>query len=89
MNYLSNNHDRLWGNSPPNQQLLFIKVAIISAIAHKVALLRNQIENRQTLQRVGNEIYTSQTESVDGTLLKSCIGKVSSAIGTTLLLYYC
>ncbi|NIH16284.1 5'-methylthioadenosine/S-adenosylhomocysteine nucleosidase [Serratia symbiotica] len=66
-----------------------MKVAIIGAMEQEVALLRDQIENRQTLQRAGSEIYTGQIGSVDVALLKSGIGKVSAAIGTTLLLQHC
>ncbi|BBI91958.1 5'-methylthioadenosine/S-adenosylhomocysteine nucleosidase [Serratia symbiotica str. Tucson] len=66
-----------------------MKVAIIGAMEQEVALLRDQIENRQTLQRAGSEIYTGQIGSVDVVLLKSGIGKVSAAIGTTLLLQHC
>lgn len=66
-----------------------MKVAIIGAMEQEVALLRDQIENRQTLQRAGSEIYTGQIGSVDVALLKSGIGKVSAAIGSTLLLQHC
>lgn len=72
-----------------NQRVLFMKVGIIGAMEQEVTLLRDQIENRQTIQRAGCEIYTGQIGSVDVALLKSGIGKVSAAMGTTLLLEHC
>ncbi|MFJ5468008.1 5'-methylthioadenosine/S-adenosylhomocysteine nucleosidase [Pectobacterium sp. CHL-2024] len=63
-----------------------MKVGIIGAMEQEVTLLRDRIENRQTLQRAGCEIYTGQINGVDVALLKSGIGKVSAALGTTLLL---
>ncbi|NIG62408.1 MAG: 5'-methylthioadenosine/S-adenosylhomocysteine nucleosidase [Serratia symbiotica] len=66
-----------------------MKVAIIGAMEQEVALLRDQIENRQTIQRAGSEIYIGKIGIVDVALLKSGIGKVSAAIGTTLLLQHC
>jgi len=66
-----------------------MKVGIIGAMEQEVILLRDKIENRQTLQRGGCEIYTGKLHGVDVALLKSGIGKVSAAMGTTLLLEHC
>ncbi len=66
-----------------------MKVGIIGAMEQEVILLREKIENRQTLQRGGCEIYTGKLHGVDVALLKSGIGKVSAAMGTTLLLEHC
>ncbi|OZS75667.1 5'-methylthioadenosine/S-adenosylhomocysteine nucleosidase [Providencia rettgeri] len=66
-----------------------MKVGIIGAMEQEVAILRSQIENCQTINRAGCEIYTGQINGVDVTLLKSGIGKVAAAIGTTLLLEHC
>ncbi|MHA7845363.1 5'-methylthioadenosine/S-adenosylhomocysteine nucleosidase [Serratia sp. D1N4] len=66
-----------------------MKVGIIGAMEEEVTLLRAQIENRQTIQRAGCEIYTGQIGGVDVALLKSGIGKVAAALGTTLLLEHC
>ena len=63
-----------------------MKVGIIGAMEQEVAILRSQIENCQTISRAGCEIYTGQINGVDVALLKSGIGKVAAAIGTTLLL---
>ena len=40
-----------------------MKVGIIGAMEQEVTLLRDRIENRQTFQRAGCEIYTGQTVS--------------------------
>lgn len=66
-----------------------MKVGIIGAMEQEVTLLRDRIENRQTIGRAGCEIYTGQLNGVDVALLKSGIGKVSAALGTTLLLEHC
>lgn len=66
-----------------------MKVGIIGAMEQEVALLREQIANRQTIQRAGCEIYIGQINSVNVALLKSGIGKVAAALGTTLLLEHC
>ncbi|TDB59040.1 5'-methylthioadenosine/S-adenosylhomocysteine nucleosidase [Photorhabdus khanii] len=66
-----------------------MKVGVIGAMEQEVTLLRDQIEDRQTLSRGGCEIYTGKLNGVEIALLKSGIGKVSAAIGTTLLLEHC
>ncbi|MFP1724042.1 5'-methylthioadenosine/S-adenosylhomocysteine nucleosidase [Lonsdalea quercina] len=66
-----------------------MKVGIIGAMEQEVILLRDQIQNRQTIQRAGCEIHTGQLHGVDVALLKSGIGKVAAALGTTLLLEHC
>ncbi|AUG99874.1 5'-methylthioadenosine/S-adenosylhomocysteine nucleosidase [Pectobacteriaceae bacterium CE70] len=66
-----------------------MKVGIIGAMEQEVTLLRDQIQNRQTFQRAGCEIYSGQLHGTEVALLKSGIGKVSAALGTTLLLEHC
>ncbi|CAK7024025.1 5'-methylthioadenosine/S-adenosylhomocysteine nucleosidase [Providencia rettgeri] len=66
-----------------------MKVGVIGAMEQEVAILRSQIENCQTISRAGCEIYTGKINGVDIALLKSGIGKVAAAIGTTLLLEHC
>ena len=66
-----------------------MKVGVIGAMEQEVAILRSQIENCQTISRAGCEIYTGKINGVDVALLKSGIGKVAAAIGTTLLLEHC
>ncbi|HEC8346593.1 TPA: 5'-methylthioadenosine/S-adenosylhomocysteine nucleosidase [Providencia rettgeri] len=66
-----------------------MKVGVIGAMEQEVAILRSQIENCQTISRAGCEIYTGKINGIDIALLKSGIGKVAAAIGTTLLLEHC
>ena len=66
-----------------------MKIGIIAAMDEEVAVLRDKIENRQTITLGGSEIYTGQLNGVDVALLKSGIGKVAAAMGTTLLLEHC
>ncbi|MDT9587229.1 MAG: 5'-methylthioadenosine/S-adenosylhomocysteine nucleosidase [Candidatus Arsenophonus melophagi] len=63
-----------------------MKVAIIGAMEQEIALLRKQINVRSTLIRGGCEIYFGKFNDLDIALLKSGIGKVSAAIGTTVLI---
>lgn len=66
-----------------------MKAGIIGAMEQEVTLLRDKIEDRQTISLAGCEIYTGTLNGVDVALLKSGIGKVSAAMGTTLLLELC
>ncbi|EKY3088999.1 5'-methylthioadenosine/S-adenosylhomocysteine nucleosidase [Cronobacter dublinensis] len=66
-----------------------MKAGIIGAMEEEVTLLRDKIDNRQTLNIAGCEIYTGTFNGVDVALLKSGIGKVSAAMGATLLLEHC
>ncbi|MGE9553495.1 5'-methylthioadenosine/S-adenosylhomocysteine nucleosidase [Erwinia amylovora] len=66
-----------------------MKAGIIGAMEQEVTLLRDKIENRQTTALAGCEIYTGTLNGVEVALLKSGIGKVSAAMGTTLLLQMC
>ncbi len=63
-----------------------MKAGIIGAMEEEVTLLRDKIENRQTLNIAGCEIYTGTLNGVEVALLKSGIGKVAAALGATLLL---
>ncbi|MBK4714028.1 MULTISPECIES: 5'-methylthioadenosine/S-adenosylhomocysteine nucleosidase [Tenebrionibacter/Tenebrionicola group] len=66
-----------------------MKAGIIGAMEEEVTLLRDKIDNRQTLKLAGCEIYTGTLNGMDVALLKSGIGKVSAAMGATLLLERC
>lgn len=66
-----------------------MKIGIIGAMEEEVTLLRDKIENRHTLSLAGCEIYTGTLGGVEVALLKSGIGKVSAAMGATLLLEHC
>ncbi len=63
-----------------------MKVGIIGAMEQEVAILRDQIVDCQTRIRGGCEIYTGKINGIEVALLKSGIGKVAAAIGTTLLI---
>ncbi|MDU7305999.1 MAG: 5'-methylthioadenosine/S-adenosylhomocysteine nucleosidase [Escherichia coli] len=66
-----------------------MKIGIIGAMEEEVTLLRDKIENRQTISLGGCEIYTGQLNGTEVALLKSGIGKVAAALGATLLLEHC
>lgn len=66
-----------------------MKAGIIGAMEQEVTLLRDKIENRQTISVAGCEMYTGTLNGVEVALLKSGIGKVSAALGTALLLERC
>ena len=66
-----------------------MKIGIIGAMEEEVTLLRDKIENRQTISLGGCEIYTGQLNETEVALLKSGIGKVAAALGATLLLEHC
>lgn len=66
-----------------------MKIGIIAAMDEEVTVLRDKIENRQTISHGGSEIYTGLLNGVEVALLKSGIGKVAAAMGTTLLLERC
>lgn len=66
-----------------------MKVGIIGAMEEEVTLLRDKIENRQTQNVGGSEIYTGTLNGTEVALLKSGIGKVAAAMGATLLIERC
>lgn len=66
-----------------------MKIGIIGAMEEEVTLLRDKIDNRQTITLGGCEIYTGQLNGTEVALLKSGIGKVAAALGATLLLEHC
>jgi len=57
-----------------------MKIGIIGAMEEEVTLLRDKIENRQTLTLGGCEIYTGLLNGTEVALLKSGIGKVAAAL---------
>ncbi|CAK9884003.1 MAG: 5'-methylthioadenosine/S-adenosylhomocysteine nucleosidase [Candidatus Erwinia impunctatus] len=66
-----------------------MKVGIIGAMEQEVTLLRDKIEQRETIVLAGCEIYTGFINGTAIALLKSGIGKTAAAMGTTLLLQLC
>lgn len=62
------------------------RVALIGAMDQEVELLKNSLENLQTQTLSGFDFFTGTLQGIEIVLLKSGIGKVNAAIGTTLLL---
>lgn len=63
-----------------------MKIGIIGAMEQEVAILKNALENRVDRQIANVNFYTGQLSGVEVVLVQSGIGKVSTAIGTTLLI---
>jgi len=62
------------------------RIALIGAMDQEIELLKNTLENLETRSVAGFSFYTGELDGVEVVLLKSGIGKVNAAIGTTLLL---
>lgn len=63
-----------------------MKVGIIAAMEEESALLRSKIKNCQVVDLYGFQFYVGHINGLDVVLLRSGIGKVASAISTTLLI---
>ncbi|WP_392561727.1 5'-methylthioadenosine/S-adenosylhomocysteine nucleosidase [Orbus sturtevantii] len=63
-----------------------MKIAIIAAMEEEVSLLRSKITDCHIETILGFDFYTGQIDGCNVVLLKSGIGKVAAATGTTLLL---
>ncbi|MDO6563085.1 5'-methylthioadenosine/S-adenosylhomocysteine nucleosidase [Amphritea sp. 1_MG-2023] len=63
-----------------------LKIGIIGAMDEEVELLKQTLEGRQEYTIAGYSLYTGTMHGVEVVLLKSGIGKVNAAIGTTLML---
>lgn len=62
------------------------RVALIGAMDQEVELLKSSLAELQTQTLHGFDFYTGHLHGLEVALLKSGIGKVNAAIGTTLLL---
>lgn len=62
------------------------RIALIGAMDQEIELLKNSLQNVDTRMVAGYPFYTGMLDGVEVVLLKSGIGKVNAAIGTTLLL---
>ena len=69
-----------------DQQDNNLKIGIIGAMDEEVELLKDSLDEREEHHIAGYNLYTGKMHGVDVVLLKSGIGKVNAAIGTTLLL---
>ncbi|VFP86897.1 5'-methylthioadenosine/S-adenosylhomocysteine nucleosidase [Candidatus Erwinia haradaeae] len=63
-----------------------MKVGIIGAMEEEVNILRNQMQTRKKTYAFGSEVDSGLLSGVDIVLLKSGIGKVLAALGSTLLI---
>ncbi|MBS4209021.1 5'-methylthioadenosine/S-adenosylhomocysteine nucleosidase [Bacillus sp. FJAT-50079] len=63
-----------------------MKIAIIGAMEEEVALLREQIKNKQTETIAGCEMIAGSIGEKEVILLRSGIGKVNAAMSTTILM---
>lgn len=63
-----------------------MKPAIIGAMEEEITLLRAKMKHQKTVAQAGCEIYIGSLQGQEVALLKSGIGKVAAALGTTLLL---
>ena len=61
-------------------------IGIIGAMEEEVTYLRDQLEQREDMELAGYEFHSGLLAGQKVVLLKSGIGKVNAAIGTTILL---
>ncbi|SMR71669.1 adenosylhomocysteine nucleosidase [Marinobacterium sediminicola] len=62
------------------------RIALIGAMDQEIELLKNSLDDLESRSICGFDFYTGTMHGVEVVLLKSGIGKVNAAIGTTLLL---
>jgi len=63
-----------------------IRIGIIGAMDEEVELLKAALQDREDHEIAGYHLFTGKLHGHDIVLLKSGIGKVNAAIGTTILL---
>lgn len=63
-----------------------VRIGIIGAMDEEVELLKASLENREDHEIAGYHLHTGTLHNKDIVLLKSGIGKVNAAIGTTIIL---
>jgi adenosylhomocysteine nucleosidase len=63
-----------------------MRIGIIGAMEEEVVLLREQLTELKKNELAGCEFYTGYLNDQEVVLLKSGIGKVNAAIGTTLMI---
>ncbi len=61
-------------------------IGVIGAMEEEVTYLRDQLDNREDMCLAGYEFHSGELQGQRVVLLKSGIGKVNAAIGTTILL---
>lgn len=63
-----------------------MKIGIIGAMEQEVAILKSAMTNLSAQSKAGANYFSGQIDGVDIVLVQSGIGKVSAAIGTSLLI---
>ncbi len=63
-----------------------IRIGIIGAMDEEVELLKSSLEDREDHEIAGYHLHTGKIHGKEIVLLKSGIGKVNAAVGTTMLL---
>ncbi|WP_078552704.1 5'-methylthioadenosine/S-adenosylhomocysteine nucleosidase [Bacillus alkalicellulosilyticus] len=63
-----------------------MKIGIIGAMDEEVELLKSKLSNREDTSIAGCEFHSGQINGQEVVILKSGIGKVNAAVGTTLLI---
>lgn len=69
-----------------SERVLKMKIGIIGAMDEEVELLKEKLENREDQTIAGCEFHKGYIDGKEIILLKSGIGKVNAAVGTTLLI---
>ncbi|MGD9678973.1 MAG: 5'-methylthioadenosine/S-adenosylhomocysteine nucleosidase [Vulcanibacillus sp.] len=64
-----------------------MRIGIIGAMEEEVKILKEKINNREDNIIAGCEFYIGTIDGIEVVILKSGIGKVNAAIGTTLLIH--
>ncbi|WP_102345477.1 5'-methylthioadenosine/S-adenosylhomocysteine nucleosidase [Bacillus sp. Marseille-P3661] len=63
-----------------------MKIGIIGAMDEEVKILKESIQDAEDITIAGSEFTLGKIQNLDVVLLKSGIGKVNAAVGTTLLI---
>ncbi|MCM3712731.1 5'-methylthioadenosine/S-adenosylhomocysteine nucleosidase [Alkalihalobacillus oceani] len=63
-----------------------MRIGIIGAMDEEVELIKGKLDNRQDTTIAGCEFHQGKLDGTEVVLLKSGIGKVNAAVGTTLLI---
>lgn len=64
-----------------------LRIALIGAMDQEIELLKSAMEDLQSFNQAGYDFHKGRLHGAEVILLKSGIGKVNAAIGTTILLH--
>lgn len=68
------------------ERVLVVRIGIIGAMNEEVELIKEKLEEREDRVIAGCEFHQGKINGTEIILLKSGIGKVNAAVGTTLLI---